>query len=226
MAVHWPWERYTRCSSANAPRRFNARGGPAQSDTRGRSPGNESRWTQIAKGLFQYTAIDDCTRYRVLAIYPRRTAANTLLFLEKVLEEMPFPVQRVQTDRGREFFALKVQQLLMDRRIKFRPIRPAAPHLNGKVERSQRTDLDEFYSTIDLPCEDLESRVQEWQHHYNWERPHGAFGRKTPMEVYFSLSDKTPFWDAVEAHYDRKRERFQESNYRLDRQIRDCARCL
>jgi hypothetical protein len=50
----------------------------------------------------------------VLAIYPRRTAANSLLFLERVLEEMPFPVQAIQTDRGREFFAYCFQEKLMD----------------------------------------------------------------------------------------------------------------
>jgi transposase InsO family protein len=38
---------------------------------------------KIAPGLYQYTAIDDCTRYRVLGLYSRRTAANTFLFLEK-----------------------------------------------------------------------------------------------------------------------------------------------
>lgn len=60
---------------------------------------------KVAPGIYQYTAADDCTRYRVLAIYPRRTGANTIEFLEQVLEEMYFPVQRVQTDQGREFFA-------------------------------------------------------------------------------------------------------------------------
>ena len=39
---------------------------------------------------------------------------------------MPFPIQRVQTDRGREFFALHVQQWLKQAGIKFRPIRVAA----------------------------------------------------------------------------------------------------
>ena len=68
---------------------------------------------KIAPGLYQYTAVDGCTRYRVLGLYKRRTAANTLLFLEKLLEEMPFPIQRIQTDRGIEFFATKVQERLM-----------------------------------------------------------------------------------------------------------------
>ena len=55
---------------------------------------------KIANGLYQYTAIDDCTRYKVLALYKRRTAENTLDFLDQVLERIPFPIQCIQTDRG------------------------------------------------------------------------------------------------------------------------------
>jgi len=63
-----------------------------------------------------------------------------LAFLEQIIEEMPFPIQRIQSDRGLEFFAYKFQEKLKKYAIKFRPIKPRAPHLNGKVERSQRTD--------------------------------------------------------------------------------------
>lgn len=76
---------------------------------------------KIGPGLYQYTSINGCTRYRVLRIYKRRTAANTLDFIDAVTEEMPFPIQRIQTDRGREFFAVKVQEKLMGLGIKFRP---------------------------------------------------------------------------------------------------------
>ena len=107
---------------------------------------------KIAPSLYQYTAIDDCTRIRVLALYKRRSAGNSLLFLEKVIEEFPFPIQRIQTDRGREFFAYAFQEKLMEYGIKFRPLKPASPHLNGKVERSQRTDLEEFYRDSGLTC--------------------------------------------------------------------------
>jgi transposase-like protein len=104
---------------------------------------------KIRSGLYQYTAIDDCSRWQVIGLYPRRTAANTRDFLKHVLEEMPFPVQRVQTDRGGEFFAYEVQDDLRKQQIKFRPNRPRAPHLNGKVERVQRTALEEFWPTVD-----------------------------------------------------------------------------
>ncbi len=62
---------------------------------------------KIAPGIYQYTAVDDCSRWRVLEIYKRRAATNTLHFLDMVLEQFPFPVQRIQTDRGLEFFCRK-----------------------------------------------------------------------------------------------------------------------
>ena len=61
---------------------------------------------QLAPGRIQFTAIDDCTRMRVLGLYQRRTAANAVRFLEEpVLEEFPSPFQRIQTDRSGEFLA-------------------------------------------------------------------------------------------------------------------------
>jgi len=164
--------------------------------------------------LYQYTAVDDCARYRVLGLYKRRTAANTIRFIDKLIEEMPFPIQRIQIDRGNEFFAIKVQEYLMKFSIKFRLIKPGSPHLNGKVERSQKTDFDEFYSTIDLKASDLEDQLQEWQHFYNWNRSHGSHGGLTPMDKYFQVIEKTPFWNEVMVNYETKKEELQEQNYR------------
>jgi transposase InsO family protein len=175
---------------------------------------------KIAPGLYQYTAIDDCTRYKVLRLYSRRTAGNTLAFLDAVLDEMPFAFQRIQTDRGKEFFATDFQQRLLDWGIKFRPIKPASPHLNGKVERSQRTDLDEFYATVDLKATDLEDRLSEWQHYYNWDRPHSSLGGKTPIERLTELSDKTLLWEEVSAKFDSTKERVQEQNYYTELKLR------
>ena len=65
---------------------------------------------KIGSGLYQYTSVDDCTRYRVLRLYSRRTTTNTLDFIDCVIEEMPFPIQRFQTDRGREFLPLRCRK--------------------------------------------------------------------------------------------------------------------
>jgi transposase InsO family protein len=181
---------------------------------------------KLGPGLYQYTSVDDCTRYRVLRVYQRRTAANTLDFLASVIEEMPFPIQRIQTDRGREFFAQKVQKKLMKLGIKFRPNKPGSPHLNGKVERSQKTDKIEFYATVDIDSPNLDEQLAEWQHYYNWMRPHSAHKGKTPMEKYFELSDKTPFSDEVIRNYDPSNERIREANYKLDLEIARLKRSL
>ena len=181
---------------------------------------------KIAPGLYQYTAVDDCTRYRVLRLYTRRTAANTLDFLDCVIEEMPFPVQRVQTDRGREFFAVKVQERLKQYSIKFRPNKPGSPHLNGKVERSHQTDRAEFYATVALTDDNLDLLLAEWQHYYNWDRPHSAHHGKSPMEHYFQLSDDTPYSDEVYELYEPSLERIQNPNYKVDLELRRLKRSL
>ena len=177
---------------------------------------------KIAPGIYQYTAVDDCSRWRVLQIYSRRTANNTLNFLDEMVERFPFPIQRIQTDRGLEFFALEVQAKLMEYGIKFRPIKPKSPHLNGKVERSQQTDLREFYATADLSdFEKLQDSLAEWEFYYNWHRPHGSLNGKSPNDVTAELSGITPFSDEVYDKYDITKEHIQLQNYHAEMAIQE-----
>jgi len=63
-------------------------------------------------------------------------------------------------------------------------IKPRSPQLNGKVERSHRTDQEEFYQLLTYTGDvDLEKRLTEWEGFYNYHRPHGAFAGKTPYEA-------------------------------------------
>ncbi|KGW07257.1 integrase core domain protein [Burkholderia pseudomallei MSHR4000] len=172
---------------------------------------------KIARGVYQYTAIDDCLRFRVLAVYPRRNARNTLLFLDRVIEEMPFPIQRIQTDRGGEFFAESVQRRLMNECIEFRPIPPRSPHLNGKVERSQLTDRNEFWSHHAPTEQAIDLRIEEWQFDYNWPRPHGSLGGKTPIDCIAELGGITPLAEEVESAYDERKERIRHREWRVDK---------
>lgn len=181
---------------------------------------------KLKAGLYQYTAVDDCPRFLVAGVYPRRTASNTLLFLEKVMEEMPFPVQRIQTDRGKEFFAYKVQERIMYWAIKFRPVKPRSPHLNGKVERVQKTVLYEFYAMADLADPALQDRLDEWVFHYNWLRGHRSLGGKAPMDRVSERSAKTPYTEDVEALYGPSKERLRDANYSVDLQLSRVKRSL
>ncbi len=55
------------------------------------------------KRYYQYTAIDDCTRLRVLRAYPRNDQSTAIAFIDHVLSKLPFAVDQVQTDNGQEF---------------------------------------------------------------------------------------------------------------------------
>lgn len=182
---------------------------------------------KIAPGVYQYTAVDDCTRLRVLGSYPRRTAENSAHFLEeRMVYEFPFPIQRVQSDRGGEFFGLPFQRALRDYCIKFGPSRPRSPHLNGKVERSQQTDEMEFWMTADLKDPELSLRLEERQFFYNRQRSHSALGGRTPMGRCCELTEQTPPSGEAYAGYDPEKGLFQERDYKKELQLRKLKRCL
>ena len=100
--------------------------------------------TKVGPRCYQFTAVDDCTRMRALKLYPNKKAESTVDFLGYVLDTFPFPIQRIQTDWGNEFFNDIFQLELAEHFIKCRPIKPRSPHSNGKVERSQFSDKSEF----------------------------------------------------------------------------------
>jgi len=179
---------------------------------------------KIAPGVYQYTAVDDCSRWRVLGVYARRNSGNTVKFLDRVIEEMPFPIQRIQTDRGTEFFADSVQRRLKEEFIKFRPIPPRSPHLNGKVERSQLTDLTEFWSRHSPTTPDLNQRIEEWQFDYNWRRSHGGLSGKTPAGRLAELAEKTPLREEVALAYEANKERLRFSNWAIDQAVAGFAK--
>jgi transposase InsO family protein len=134
---------------------------------------------------YQFTAIDDCTRLRVLKIYPKCDQKTAIQFLDYVLERMPFQVQQIQTDNGSEFQSAFHFHVL-DRGISHRYIKPATPRLNGKVERSHRIDAEEFYRLLDGTVIDdakiFNDKLREWEDYYNYHRPHGGLGGQTPYE--------------------------------------------
>ena len=59
-----------------------------------------------------------------------------------------------------------------------------SPQLKGKVERSHLTDQQEFYQLLTFTDDvDLNKKIEHWEQFYNFDRPHGSLGGKTPFEV-------------------------------------------
>jgi len=132
---------------------------------------------------YQYTAIDDATRVRALKVYRRHTQQNAIAFLDYVVQKFPFRIHTVRTDRGHEFQA-QFHWHLADQGIRHVYIKARTPQLNGKVERSHRTDQQEFYQLLSYTDDvDLGQRLAEWEAFYNYHRPHAAFAGQTPYEA-------------------------------------------
>ena len=109
--------------------------------------------------LYQYTAIDEYSRYRILGAYPEQSTYSSADFLRKVVAAFArkgVKVECIQTDNGFAFtnrFSNSKRDLptLFERTaaelgIFHKLIRPYTPRHNGKVERSHREDQKRFYN--------------------------------------------------------------------------------
>ena len=136
---------------------------------------------------FQYTAIDDATRIRAIKIFKKHNQECAISFVDYVISKFPFRIFMIRTDNGHEFQS-KFHWHVEDIGIKHVYIKPGTPRLNGKVERSHKTDDSEFYQLLEYKDDvDLEVKLTEWENYYNFHRPHGAFKGMTPFEI---LCDK------------------------------------
>jgi transposase InsO family protein len=73
---------------------------------------------------------------------------------------------------------------LADQGIRHVYLKARTPQLSGKVERSHRTNQQEFYQLLsDTDDVDRAKRLAEWEDFSNYHRPHGAFAGKTPYEA-------------------------------------------
>lgn len=136
----------------------------------------------LPQSRFQLTLVDDCSRLLAATVLERRTATAVCQALPQLLRAFPFPLRCIQTDNGPEF-GQSLSSLLRRLGVRHTRIRPRTPHLNGKVERVQRTVQEEFWDGIDPgPREHWERWLQDYVRFYNQRRQHSALGYRAPME--------------------------------------------
>lgn len=123
---------------------------------------------------YQFTAIDEYSRKRVISIVDEKSVTNTGEFLVTLEACMGFKVITVQTDNGREFtnrgkkerlcqFDIAAQRL----GIIHKTIRPFSPWQNGKVDRSHRVDGERFYRRSFDSIEELRKVHRRYTSRYN-----------------------------------------------------------
>ena len=155
---------------------------------------------------YQFTAIDIVSKIRYLKVMAGLSNGNSIAFIKEVLDffnEIGISVECVQTDNHPTFTNLHVggnkradhqmrrvhplTAYLLSVGIEHKLSRPGTPQHNGFVERSHRTDEEEFYRSNDLiglPRPKLAALMKQWQDEYNLIRRHTGCANMPPMQYY------------------------------------------
>lgn len=126
---------------------------------------------------YQYTAIDEYTRQRVLWASKEHSTYASTEFLKIIKKKFKYKIECIQTDNGTEFTnrlttyrdkKTLFEEALEEAGIRHKLIKPKTPRHNGKVERSHRKDQERFYyNKIFCSFEDFKNRLKYWEKEYN-----------------------------------------------------------
>ena len=142
--------------------------------------------------FYQYTAIDEYSRFRYLEAFKEQSSYSSAVFVEHLIKKFPFKIECIQTDNGQEFtktygntknpkptmFENKLEQL----GIRHKLIKVYTPRHNGKVERSHRKDNEYFYATHKFySFDDFTKQLKV--HNYNYNKfPMRPLNWKAPID--------------------------------------------
>ena len=143
------------------------------------------------KHLYQWTAIDECTRVRFIYGFEEHTPENSVRFLKMLQKVFPFPIRTIQTDNGTEFtykYISETEKCPFDKALEaagilHKLIPPRTPWHNGKVERSHRNDQRYFYDWEKFA--DVKELNDKLKMHLAWsnQKPMRILDGKSPLEL-------------------------------------------
>ena len=133
-----------------------------------------------------HNAVDDCTRLgysELLADERKETAAAFWVRANAHFESVGITVQRVLTDNG-PCYRSGAFATALGKKIKHKRTRPYRPQTNGKVERFNRTMLEEWaYARPYRSESERAACFEQWLHTYNHHRGHTALKGKSPADL-------------------------------------------
>jgi transposase InsO family protein len=146
--------------------------------------GREARTGSVAKRGFGYThihtAIDAYSRVAYSEFAGPENAVNCVAFLGRAVTwfaERNITIERILTDNGNGYRSRKWKQRCGELGIKHTRTRPYHPATNGKVERFNRTLVDEWAYARTWTSDAQRARTfDRWLHRYNHHRHHTAIG--------------------------------------------------
>ena len=146
---------------------------------------------------YQYTFIDEYSRFRYLEAFQEQSTYSSAEFIKHCVQRFPYAIECVQTDNGFEFTNSKnsrgtdketlFEKTLHELGIRHKLIRVCTPRHNGKVERSHRKDNEEFYASHRFYCfDDFKKQLSVRERAYN-HFPMHPLNWQSPKQVLFAF---------------------------------------
>lgn len=134
---------------------------------------------------YEYAIIDIHSRYKEAVILNQIDQDGAMSALIMMLSKLPIRPVFIQTDNGLEFQG-RFHQLTQELKLKHHFIHKSSPNENALIERSFRTDEEEFFFRMKRAPEHYDE-LRVWFAHYlnryNTWRPHLGIGLQTPLKV-------------------------------------------
>jgi transposase InsO family protein len=153
----------------------------------GRSAGDTAARKKAKIGYdYIHSLVDDHSRYAYSEVLLDEKGPTTAAFLTRALDHFAsigITVERLISDNHFSYrHSRDVRDLLAERGITHKFIRPHSPWQNGKVERFNRTLQAEWaYAQPFTTNTDRAEALAPWLATYNTERRHTALGGKPPI---------------------------------------------
>ncbi len=144
----------------------------------------EGRERKTVGWEFVHVAIDDATRLAYAEVLSDEKATTAVGFLRRALafyRRHGITVESVMTDNGSAYRSAVHSLACRALGLRHLRTRPYRPQTNGKAERFIRTMLGGWaYGAIYRSSLERTRALEGWLWRYNYRRPHGSLGRRSP----------------------------------------------
>lgn len=145
--------------------------------------------TKLDGHEYLFVAIDDYSRELYVGIYPDKSMLSSSDFLDVVIAQCPYTIERTLTDNGTEYRGRYGEHLFMktcgEAGISQRFTKVKHPQTNGKAERVIRTLMEGWHSKdVELftSRQERAKALARYVNYYNGVRPHKGIDKATPLE--------------------------------------------
>jgi transposase InsO family protein len=154
--------------------------------------GDRSKRSRRAGWDYAHSLVDDCSRLAYTELLEDERAETVTAFMRRGLDWFlahGILCERLLSDNAWAYTHNRsLKQLLRNRAIEHKTIRPYRPQTNGKVERYQQTLAREWaYGQPYASSDARRQALRHWLEHYNTTRNHSAIGDRPPLTKVHNL---------------------------------------